>query len=261
MRLVAAAIGGALVGVMGAALYLEGGKRAADRRLAEAEKTIAVCAAEKDARGRDVGEAVEASNPRAAASAQTDGERAYAEANRNLAENIRELNRRLASIDEKKTQLQAELEKAQAQLTAQQGGKPARNEFDLSREDWANLAKDGTVKFRTPCFRAPSWQPSPESLAKLALPPEDAPLLKEAYRKSNDRLWATLKPLCAAAIGSAEVAEKIGPETCVHLIVDLNKQKDREGSSEAMRLVGEVRAGLKPPPGATRARCSSRSMR
>jgi hypothetical protein len=84
----------------------------------------------------------------------------------------------------------------------------------------------------------------------LGLAPGDAPMLKEIYKKSNERTWTTLRPLCAAAVGSESVADKIGPDTCIHLILDIAHEKDRDSSSEAMRQVGEIRAGLRPAPAA-----------
>ena len=35
----------------------------------------------------------------------------------------------------------------------------------------------------------------------------------------------------------------------IHVIVDVARKKDRDASSEAMRQVGEIRAGKRPPPG------------
>jgi hypothetical protein len=73
--------------------------------------------------------------------------------------------------------------------------------------------------------------------------------LKDAYAKSNQRVWAQMKPLCATAAGSPEVAEKLGASTCTHLIVDVAQADDRAAANEAMRVVGEIRAGLRPMPG------------
>ena len=35
------------------------------------------------------------------------------------------------------------------------------NDFDLSTDDWAELAKNGTIKYEVPCMRERGWDPSP----------------------------------------------------------------------------------------------------
>jgi hypothetical protein len=50
-------------------------------------------------------------------------------------------------------------------------------------------------------------------------------------------------------MGNLEVVEKIGPDTCIHLVVDQTRDKDKGATQEAMRQVGEIRAGLRPMPG------------
>ena len=77
-------------------------------------------------------------------------------------------------------------------------------------DDWKDLAKDGTVKYQMPCINVKNdvWSPSPEKLNKLGLAPQDGAVIKNAYAHSSQRVWAAIKPLCAQAIGSAEVAEK-----------------------------------------------------
>lgn len=177
-----------------------------------------------------------------------------ASANENLVAQVSEYKRRLEAIAEQKTDLEKKLETTEKQLEAARadGAAPReRHPFDLDADDWKELAKDGTIKARVPCQKKPDWQPSPNSLKQLGLLPQDAPALKEAFKKSNDRLWAAIKPICAQEIGSAEVAEKIGIDTCQHLILDMELQKDgddKDTVGEAMRVVGEIRAGLRPMP-------------
>ena len=50
------------------------------------------------------------------------------------------------------------------------------------------------------------------------------------------------------ALGSDAAVDKIGPDTCIHLVLDVARDKDRETQSEAMRQVGEVRAGVRAEP-------------
>lgn len=173
-------------------------------------------------------------------------------ANRNLAGSVKEYKDRLERIEGQKKALEKDLATAQEKLAiaANDGAAPpVKSPFDLAPEEWAELAKDGTVKFRMPCTESKEWKPKPESLDKIGLAPNDTGTLKEAYAKSNQRVWAQVKPLCTTAAGSPEVAEKLGASTCTHLIVDVAQAEDRAAASEAMRAVGEIRAGLRPMPG------------
>lgn len=177
----------------------------------------------------------------------------YEEANRNLVETIQQLNRRIGAAEEQKKKLQKELDEAQVALErsgAKGSDRPARHEFDLDQDDWKRLAESGTVKYRVPCFRKPDWQPPEEQLSALGLAPDDAPALKEAYQRSNGRLWSTIRPLCVAALGNEAAVDKIGPDTCIHLVVDMARDKDKDAWAESMWQVGEVRAGLRPEPSA-----------
>jgi hypothetical protein len=174
----------------------------------------------------------------------------YAAANDELARDIAELNRRLRGVETQKTQLEQQLLQARERLAAATDGAAprTRNDFDLNQEDWAELAKDGTVKFRVPCLRTESWKPGLQTLDQLGLAPGDGPALAEAYKKSNQRMWSTIRPLCIAAIGKADVVDTLGPDTCMHVVVDIARKQDSEAASEAMRQVAEVRAGLRPAP-------------
>lgn len=181
--------------------------------------------------------------------AASETEKAYAEANKNLVENIQLLNRKITAAEEQKQKLERELHTAQELLAAQTPGqKPKHSEFDLSQDDWKTLAETGTVKFRVPCQRKPDWQPKAETLQELGLSPDDGGVLKQAYLRSNDRLWKEIKPLCTALVGNDAVAEKIGRDTCTHLVVDMSRDRDAEATNEAMRQVGEIKAGMRPWP-------------
>jgi ferric-dicitrate binding protein FerR (iron transport regulator) len=173
-------------------------------------------------------------------------------ANRNLAESVKDYKERLDRIESQKKTLEKDLASAQEKLAiaANDGAAlPIKDSFDLGPEDWADLAKDGTIKFRVPCSHPKEWKPKPESLDKLGLAPGDTATLRDAYAKSNQRVWAQMKPLCAQAAGTLEVAEKLGASTCTHLIVDVARAEDPTATNEAMRVVGEIRAGLRPVPG------------
>jgi hypothetical protein len=182
-------------------------------------------------------------------------------ANESLVSQISEYRRRLDAITAQKVEIEQTLKNTEQKLAlkSEDGGVSSRSSFDLGTEEWKELAKDGTVKYMLPCVRKPDWTPSADYLNKVALAPHDAPALKEAYAKSNQRVWSVLKPLCAQAIGGAgpanaavlEVAERIGNDSCVHLVLDHTRGEKGEDANEGMRLVAEARAGLRPMPSAS----------
>lgn len=173
-----------------------------------------------------------------------------AKANDELAKDIAELNRKIKGAQQSKAKLEGELLAAQTELAKRtDGGAPrGRHEFDLDQEDWKTLAGEGTVKFRVPCLRNTPWKPESDALDKLGLSPDDAGTLSDAYKRSNERVWDVIRPLCVKAIGNADVVDSLGPDTCTHVVVDMARKQDSESASEAMRLVAEARAGLKPAP-------------
>lgn len=205
-----------------------------------------------------------------AKSATSDGEKAFdakvaaaqaesdptAAANQNLVSQVSEYKQRLEAIAAQKTELEKKLATTEKQLeAAREGGTvgPAKHDFDLDADDWKELAKKGTVKARIPCFREEQWNPSPETIDKLGLDQEDLAALKGAYKYSTDKMWARIKPLCTQAVGSAEAAEKLGPSTCQFLILDIEEGKSGGAAKLAMKMVGEVRGGIRPAPGANEA--------
>lgn len=173
-------------------------------------------------------------------------------ANENLVSQVSEYRKRLEAIADQKTELEKRLASTEKQLeAAREGGavKPAKHDFDLDADDWKELAKEGTIKARTPCLRDKPWSPKPDNLQKLGLLPQDAPVLEDAYRRSNERLWNAIRPICAQAIGGLEVADKLGASNCQHVVLDIENRKDSDAVGEAMRQVGEMRAGMRPMPG------------
>lgn len=185
------------------------------------------------------------------AAAEAEGD-PTAVANQNLVSQVSEYKKRLEAIASQKTDLEKKLATTEKQLeAAREGGTigPAKHDFDLSADDWKELSKNGTVKARIPCFRPEQWHPSPETINKLGLDDNDLSALNGAYKHSTDRMWAKIKPLCAQALGSAEAAEKIGPSTCQFLILDIEEGKSGKSAKEAMKMVGEVRGGIRPAPG------------
>jgi hypothetical protein len=123
-------------------------------------------------------------------------------------------------------------------------------DFDLDQEDWKALAAEGRVNYLVPCLspKGHTWSPDERALSRLALSPEDGQLLAEAYRRSNDRLWAILRPLCIKAVGSEAVVDLLEGVTCMQIVGSMARASDRQAADDAFRRVAEVRAGLVPAP-------------
>jgi ferric-dicitrate binding protein FerR (iron transport regulator) len=179
------------------------------------------------------------------------GDVPLAQANENLVAQVSEYRARLEAIAAQKVELEQTLKNTEQKLaskSADASTTKSRSDFDLGADEWKELAKDGTIKYMMPCKRPGGWVATPDQLQKLALAPHDGPALQDAYAKSNQRLWSTIKPLCGQAIGSVDVAEKVGMSTCIHLVLDLAQAKEKDVANEAMRQVAEIRAGLRPMP-------------
>jgi hypothetical protein len=175
-------------------------------------------------------------------------------ANQNLADSVRDYKQRLEAIEAQRTRLEKQLKTAQDALAiAQNDGAapPPKHPYDLSQEDWKELAKNGDIKFALPwCEPGKNWLPEPNYLARLGLSPQDGPVLAAAEARSRARVWGKVKPLCVQALGSsAEVAERLGPSTCIQLVLHVARQESAEAVDDAFRQVGEIRAGLRPAPG------------
>lgn len=169
-------------------------------------------------------------------------------ANANLADSVREYKKRLETIETQKATIAKQLEEAQTKLAAEQSdgqAAPTKSEYDLSANDWKQLAKEGRVVARAACPRADEWNISPSALNKLGLAPQDAQPIHDALKRSADRTWAVVRGLCIQSLGgSAELADKLGEATCATLITDLAQQK--ENTSEETHVVAEIHAGLRP---------------
>lgn len=172
-------------------------------------------------------------------------------ANASLADSVRLYKDRLQAIEDEKKKLQAELVTAQKKLAAEGDGSvaPPKSEFDLSQDDWKEMAKQGQVRARIPCKGPSGWAYTDGNLKKLGLPPQDGPVIGKAMEASVKRVWSVLRPLCADAIGGADLADRLGPSTCQTLVLDMTRQKDQDAADEAMRQVAEIRAGERPMPG------------
>lgn len=175
----------------------------------------------------------------------------FAKANQNLVAQVSDYRGRLEALATQKSALEAKLAATETRLASlSDGAAPrTRGEWDLDKDDWAALAKKGEVKYRLPCAARAMKPLSPERLAKLGLAPTDTPVLREAFDRANRATWEKIKPLCAQALGaSPEIVEKIGVESCPHLIYDLAMAADSDATREAHTRAAEVRAGLRPEP-------------
>ena len=173
-------------------------------------------------------------------------------ANQRLAHQVGEYRSRLEAVAAEKSSLEDKLKKTEADLTASLDGDAPRSKssFDLSPEDWKQLAREGTMKFRLPCTRPEGpWEPTPETMRTLGLAPQDAAALKTAYAHSAQRMWDFVKPLCVSVVGTPELAEKIGADMCMHLVLDNDKSSGKDTQTESAKAVAEMRAGLRPLPG------------
>lgn len=195
-------------------------------------------------RSADLGEGQKTFDAKVAAAQENDP---FAKANENLVAQVDEYRKRLELIASQKAEVEKKLETAQAKLATDAGPPRNRSEWDLDRDDWLDLVKQGRIKYRMPCLGESGWTFSPDKLNKLGLSPDDGKALYDAYKRSRERIWSVVKPLCIQALGaSPEIVDKIGPDQCIHLVYDL---EDKDVSAESLWTTADIRAGLKPEPG------------
>lgn len=172
-----------------------------------------------------------------------------------LEREIAGLKQKLYGIEKEKAKLEAQLARVEREFSkqAEGGALRARHEFDLDEQDWRELAKTGTLKYRRPCLEEKGWKARPEELELLGLGVDDGEVLRAAFRRSYDRIWKTVRPLCAKVLGGVDIVDSLGPDTCIHVVVDASRRQDNALADEAIRQVAETRAGLRalPAPGAT----------
>jgi hypothetical protein len=119
---------------------------------------------------------------------------------------------------------------------------------ELSADEWAKNAEKGTVPYRIPCLRDNPWKPPARELDKLGLAPQDSDAIREAYGSSNQRVFADVRPLCAAVVGSAQIADRIGPSACLKAVFDATRRDDPKAMKQALTRAAEVNAGKRSPP-------------
>jgi hypothetical protein len=180
---------------------------------------------------------------------ETDDAEALLAANANLVNTLQECNRRLAALGQKRV---AEPIAQPATPAATSSGRArGQGRRETTSQDWERYAKQGVVPYNVPCLRETPFTPSERQLDRLGLAPQDASVLREAYRKSNERVMAQMKPLCARVLGNEQLADRVGSSACMSAIVDSARKDNPDKMRDALARVGEVNAGKRPAPDAT----------
>jgi hypothetical protein len=183
-------------------------------------------------------------DPAPSATPPVSDDEAWRTANANLAETVRRTQQLLDKNVAEKKKLQTELEAAKAKLVAAEGDAALpRNPFDLSQDDWKELAKKGAVRARFPCGFDPDAHIGPEKAVALGLAPTDAPAIDAAFKHEEDRIAAAITPACGKVLQSADLAQRLGPSTCLAVL-----QRSVKDTHADLQLVADIRAGNKPMP-------------
>jgi hypothetical protein len=124
--------------------------------------------------------------------------------------------------------------------------KRARREFDLTTEDWRQMAAQGVMKYRLPCDSPP---PSDEVLDQLGLAPDDREVMRQAFEHSAARLRNAVLPLCAAALGDRlEAAQEMSTDACRRVVLSTASER-AESPPLSAKSVASFMAGDAPRPG------------
>ncbi len=172
-------------------------------------------------------------------------------ANANLADSVQAYKRRIEAVEAQKASLEKSLAETQTKLASSQreaGQGPERSAYDLSTDDWKQLAQDGTVKARYPCMRTKPDGDDMSKLEQLGLPASDGPVLQKALTTARARIWTMVRPLCASALGGDfAAADKIGVATCEGVVRQVAEANGVDVGAD-MQQVAEIRAGIRPSP-------------
>ena len=166
-------------------------------------------------------------------------------ANANLTDSLHQCDRQLADLREGMKIPDRPVASAQPNEERDGGrwGGGRRNRGEPTAEDWERMAQLGVVRVRIPCIRDTPWKPSERAIDRLGLSDRDAKAIEEAYAASNKRVLDQVKPLCAKALGSADVADKMGATACIDAIQNSAKRADPKAAKDALSRVAEVQAG------------------
>ncbi|HKO89745.1 MAG TPA: hypothetical protein VJU61_01250 [Polyangiaceae bacterium] len=151
-------------------------------------------------------------------------------------------------LEQKRSALREELRAVESAI--QQSGAPQAYQFDLTKDQWKELAAAGRIKYRVPCQVSPKtqWTLGEALMNDLGLSPDDREPIAEAVGRSSARMWATVQPKCAEIVRQDEVVELLGFNGCSTLIEQHAQKKDPLAIHSAQRAAAEVRAGLHEAP-------------
>ncbi|HEY1697170.1 MAG TPA: hypothetical protein VGG39_33650 [Polyangiaceae bacterium] len=164
------------------------------------------------------------------------------EANANLVASLRACSQKLTALQDDEARMERDRESEVDASQAARARRMARRE--PSPDDWKQMASTGTVRYFLPCG---AFEPAPELLDRLGLAPRDVPAVQSAFAAARQSAWSQIRPLCAAAAGTASTADRLGLESCPQVILDAARAADGAATDRAMRSVGAVRAGLADP--------------
>lgn len=184
-----------------------------------------------------------------ASAPETDDE--LRKANANLTDSLHQCDRQLAELREGAKIPDRPVASAQPN-EERDGGRFAgrrRDRGEPTAEDWERMAQLGVVRVRIPCIRDKPWTPTERAVDRLGLTHTDVKAIEEAYAASNKRVLDQIKPLCAKALGSAEVADKVGATACIDAIQNTARQADPKAAKDALSRAAEVQAGKRTPGG------------
>jgi hypothetical protein len=168
-----------------------------------------------------------------------------------LSNEVRDYKKRLEDVSQQKSSIEQKLKAAEDRLAEREGKKP-HSPYDLTKDDWAELAEQGIVRYRFPCTRPDQATYTEKQLVALGLTPGDGAILTQAHQHSTQRVWDTVRPLCQEALGNAsvETVERLGFQSCKAIITSF--VENSVSMDELFQLyvaVGEMRAGKRPIPG------------
>jgi hypothetical protein len=194
---------------------------------------------------------VEASAEPSPSGASSSPDSALAEANARLVAQIAECDRRLVELGQPPVPT-ASLD-AEAPTADEPRGRRDRDggrrgpRGEPTKEDWERMAESATLRVRMPCVRDTPWKPNEATLDRLGLSPDDGETIRAAYAESNKRMLAEVRPLCGKVLGSPDVLDKVGADTCIDAILNAGRRQSPEAAKSAIVTTAEVNAGKRAP--------------
>ncbi len=141
-----------------------------------------------------------------------------------------EVRARLADLEKEKALLESELTAAYDAV--------GKSSYDLTPQDWAELAERGELRYQYPCFQQGGFRPNEKQLSSLGLPPEAADTIQRAYDNSNKRFAASMRPICAQFAGKPAADADMGD--CIGKLFQAVFANDPKA---AFKQIAEIRAG------------------